>query len=261
MRRRASEISTSSLDERLPVPPADDEVSRLGTTLNAMLERIEDGVARERRFVADASHELRTPLAALRAELELALRRSRTTTELESSIRSAAAETERLSRIADDLLILARADQGTLRLRAEPTDLVDLLETVRSRFDARAELEGRPVTIEAHEAPVANVDRLRLEQAVGNLVDNAFRHGRGPITLTAGRRNGAVELHVLDQGPGFPPEFREHAFEPFSRATPSDDGSGLGLAIVETIARAHEGSVGATLGSDGGADVWISVPL
>jgi two-component system OmpR family sensor kinase len=261
MRRRASEISTSSLDERLPVPAADDEVARLGTTLNSMLARIEDGLARERRFVADASHELRTPLATLRAELELALRRSRTTQEFEASIRSAAAETDRLGRIADDLLILARADQGTLRLRPEPTDLVDLLDAVRGRFDARAELEGRSVTVDADEAPVAKIDRLRLEQALGNLVDNAFRHGRGPITLTAERENGIVEMHVLDHGPGFPPEFREHAFKPFSRAAPSGEGSGLGLAIVETIVRAHEGSVGAGLGRDGGADVWIRLPL
>ena len=261
MRRRASEISMSSLDEHLPVPPADDEVSRLGTTLNAMLERIEDGLARERRFVADASHELRTPLATLQAELELALRRSRTTQELESSIRSAAAETDRLSRIADDLLILARAEQGMLRLRPEPTDLVDLVKTVRARFEARAELEGRSVTVDANEAPVATVDRLRLEQALGNLVDNAFRHGQGPIRITAGGHNGTVELHVLDHGLGFPPEFREHAFEPFSRATPSGEGSGLGLAIVQTIAQAHDGTVGAALGRDGGADVSIRLPL
>ena len=261
MRRRAAEISTSSLDERLPVPPADDEVSRLGRTLNEMLERIEDGVERERRFVADASHELRTPLATLRAELELALRRSRTTKEFESSIRSAAAETDRLSRIADDLLLLARAEQGSLPLRTEPTDLVDVLDAVRDRFDARAELEGRSVEVDTEEAPVAKVDRLRVEQALGNLVDNAFRHGRGPITLTTATHNSSVELHVLDQGPGFAPEFREHAFKPFSRATPSGDGSGLGLAIVETIARAHHGSVGAALGRDGGADVWIRLPL
>jgi two-component system, OmpR family, sensor kinase len=260
MRLRASEISTTSLGERLPVPPADDEVARLGKTLNAMLDRIEDGVARERRFVADASHELRTPLATLRAELELALRRSRTTQELEASVRSAAAETDRLSRIADDLLLLARADRGALRIKREPTDLVDLLEAVRDRFDARAELEGRSVTVDAEET-VAQVDRLRLEQALGNLVDNAFRHGRGAITLAAARHNGAVEVHVLDHGPGFPPEFREHAFKAFSRAAPSGEGSGLGLAIVETITRAHGGSVGAGHGRDGGADVWIRLPL
>ncbi|HEY3051342.1 MAG TPA: ATP-binding protein, partial [Gaiellaceae bacterium] len=250
MRRRAAEISTSSLDERLPVPPADDEVARLGRTLNEMLARLEDGLERERRFVADASHELRTPLATLRAELELALRRSRTTQEFENSIRSAAEETDRLSRIADDLLVLARAEQGTLALRPEPTDLVDVLEKVRDRFGARAELEGRFLAVDADEAPVARVDRLRIEQALGNLVDNAFQHGRGPITITAGRHNSSVELHVLDEGPGLSPEFRDHAFKPFSRAAPAGDGSGLGLAIVETIARAHEGTVGAKLRPD-----------
>jgi signal transduction histidine kinase len=261
MRRRAAEISSTSLDERLPVPPADDEVSRLGRTLNEMLARLEDGLERERRFVADASHELRTPLATLRAELELALRRSRTTQEFENSIRSAAEETDRLSRIADDLLILARAEQGTLALRPEPTDLVDVVEKVRDRFGARAELEGRALNVEADEAPVARVDRLRVEQALGNLVDNAFEHGLGPITITAGQHNSSVELHVLDEGPGLPPDFRDHAFKAFTRATPSGNGSGLGLAIVETIARAHDGTAGAKVRPDGGADVWIRLPL
>ncbi|HKB20056.1 MAG TPA: ATP-binding protein [Gaiellaceae bacterium] len=261
MRRRAAEISASSLHERLPVSPSDDEVSRLGRTLNEMLARLEDGLERERRFLADASHELRTPLATLRAELELALRRSRTTQEFENSIRSAAEETDRLSRIADDLLILARAEQGTLALRPEPTDFLDVVEKVRDRFGARAELEGRSLTVEADDAPVARVDRLRVEQALGNMVDNAFEHGRGPITITAGRQNSSVELHVLDEGPGLAPEFREHAFEAFTRATPSGNGSGLGLAIVETIARAHDGSAGAKVRPEGGADVWIRLPL
>ena len=261
MRRRADEISATSLHERLPVPEADDEVSRLGRTLNEMLARLEDALERERRFVADASHELRTPLATLRAELELALRRSRTTQEFENSIRSAAEETDRLSRIADDLLILARAEQGTLALRAEPTDLVDVVEKVRDRFDARAELEGRSLMVEADEAPVARVDRLRVEQALGNLVDNAFEHGRGRITITAAQQNSSAELHVLDEGPGLPPEFRDHAFKAFTRASASGSGSGLGLAIVETIARAHDGTAGARLRPDGGADVWIRLPL
>ena len=118
MRRRAQEISTASLDERLPVPAARDEVARLGETLNAMLARIEDGLARERRFVADASHELRTPLALLKTELELALRRARSPEELQAAIESAAGETDRLARMADDLLLLARSDQGQLAAAA-----------------------------------------------------------------------------------------------------------------------------------------------
>ncbi|HEU5066402.1 MAG TPA: ATP-binding protein [Gaiellaceae bacterium] len=261
MRRRAAEISSSSLDERLPVPPANDEVARLGETLNEMLERLEDGLERERRFVTDASHELRTPLAMLRTELELALRRARTPEELEQSIRSAAEETDRLSRLADDLLLLARAEQGRLPLRAEPTDLADVLETVRARFDARAELEGRVLEVDLDDSPVARVDRLRLEQALGNLVDNALRHGEGAITISAAARDSSAELHVLDEGPGFPAGFAEHAFEPFSRAAPTGDGSGLGLAIVETIVRAHDGEVTVSSRPGGGADVSIRLRL
>ena len=262
MRRRAAEISTSSMDERLPVSEASDEVARLGKTLNEMLARIEGGLERERRFVADASHELRTPLTMLKAELELALRHARSPEELERSIRSAAEETDRLARIAEDLLLLARAQRGSLQIEPEPTDLVDVLETVTTRFGARAEAEGRLLVVDADDAPVANVDRLRLEQALGNMVDNALRHGSGSITLRASRRNSTAEIHVLDEGPGFPPSFRPLAFERFSRAAgPGAPGSGLGLAIVETIAHAHNGQAEAVNRSGGGADVSITLPL
>jgi signal transduction histidine kinase len=257
MRKRAAEISTSSLAERLPVPSAQDEVSRLGTTLNEMLARLEDGIARERRFVADASHELRTPLALLKTELELALRRARSREELENAVRSAAESTERLSRIAEDLLLLARAEQGRLPLDAAPTDVTDVMATVAERFRSRAESEGRRVSVDADDALVISADRVRLEQALSNIVDNAFRHGRGQITLTAHARSGAAELHVLDEGTGFPPGFVDRAFERFSRADEgrAGDGSGLGLAIVATIARAHRGAARATNREGGGADI------
>jgi two-component system OmpR family sensor kinase len=262
MRRRAADISASSLDERLPVPQTQDEVSRLGETLNEMLTRIADGLARERRFVADASHELRTPLALLKTELELALRRARSREELEASVRAAAEDTERLSRIADDLLLLARAEQGRVPIRREPVDVSDVLEAVAERFRPRAELEGRSVSVEPGDPLVVIGDRLLLEQALGNLVDNAFHHGAGAVRLSASRQNGSAELHVLDGGKGFPPGFLHRAFEPFSRAQKVDtDGSGLGLAIVQTIADAHDGTARAANGDQGGADVWITLSL
>ncbi len=256
MRRRAQEISTSSLDERLPVPATGDEVARLGETLNRMLERIEEGLARERRFVSDASHELRTPLALLKTELELALREGRSPDQLRAAIESAAGETDRLARIADDLLLLARSEQGHLQLRLERLDSGELLRSVARRFSRR----GRP-EVEA-EAGVLEGDRLRLEQALGNLVDNAVRHGGCGVSLRAGRRNGSVELHVLDRGEGFPTAFIERAFERFSRADEGRGGesAGLGLSIVETIARAHGGSAHAANRDGGGADVWIELP-
>jgi two-component system, OmpR family, sensor kinase len=252
MRRRAAEISTTSLDERLPVSETGDEVSRLGETLNEMLARIEDGVLRERRFVADASHQLRTPLALLTTELELACRRDRSPEELRAALESAAESTARLSRLADNLLLLARADEEGVPLKVEATDLGDLAQHVGKRYGIRVRAE--PLVVSA--------DPLRVEQALTNMVDNALRYGAGEVTLTATRRNGSAELHVLDQGRGFPAEFVAHAFGRFSRADSSTaDGSGLGLAIVETIARAHGGEAHAENRPGGGADVWLALPL
>ena len=262
MRRRAAEISTSSLDERLPTPPAHDEVSRLAETLNEMLARLEDGLLRERRFVADASHELRTPLALLKTELELALRHARSREELENAIRSAADETDRLARLADDLLLLARAERGHLPLQPEPVDVGDVLETVAARFHTRAEAQARSVSVDLGAPLVVTADRLRLEQALANMVDNSLRYGDGRVVLSAAASNGAIELHVVDEGTGFPPGFLERAFERFSRADESRgaDGSGLGLAIVATIAGAHAGTAGAANRDRRGADVWLSLP-
>jgi signal transduction histidine kinase len=227
----------------------------------AALRPFEAGVERERRFVANASHELRTPLALLKTELELALRRGRNREELEQTIRSAAAESDRLGRLADDLLLLARSDDGRLPLRLEPVDVDDLLGSVATRFRPRADAEQRSLGVGDLSARVVVADRLRLEQALGNMVDNAFVHGAGAVRLTAVSQNGSVELHVADEGPGFPPDFLGRAFERFSRAgeARARGGSGLGLAIVDTVARAHRGSAHAANRDGGGADVWMTL--
>ena len=262
MRRRASEISASTPGQRLPVPPANDEVSRLGETLNEMLDRLEAALARERRFVADASHELRTPLSLLRTELELAMRRTRTTEELEAAVRSAAEETDRLSQLAEDLLVLARADETGLPLRPMRCDVEELFERVGKRFGRRAAEAGRAIEVDGDVGLSVNGDPLRLEQALANLVENALRHGSGIIRLTAASDHQRIELHVVDQGSGFSEAFLAGAFEPFSRGDESRSrgGAGLGLAIVDVIARAHGGSAHAA-NVDGGADVWLSLPL
>jgi signal transduction histidine kinase len=251
MRRRAAEISASSLDERLPVSEGRDEVARLGRTLNAMLARLESGVARERRFVADASHQLRTPLALLKAELDLALGRARSADELRAALTAAAETSDQLSRLAEDLLLLARAEEGRVELKRDQVDVADLLQNVGDRFGV--EVDAAPIVLSA--------DRLRLEQALGNMVDNALRHGGGRVTLSAEARNGTTELHVLDEGAGFPEGFVSRAFERFSRVDAGlAGGSGLGLAIVETIASAHGGRAHAANRAGGGADVWLALP-
>ncbi len=261
MRRRAEAVSATS-PGRLPVPPARDEISALAITLNEMLARLEAAFEHERRFVADASHELRTPLALLRTELELALRRPRSHEELEDAIRSAAEETERLTRLAEDLLLIARSDQGALPLRHEAIEVGELLERVRGRFAGRAAALGRELVVERTDELLLDSDPVRLEQALGNLVDNALSHGLGQVRLAARSHDGVVELHVTDEGDGFPDSFLERAFDRFSRADDARTmhGTGLGLAIVALIAHAHDGEAHAENRERGGADVWIAFP-
>jgi heavy metal sensor kinase len=262
MRRTAARVSLTTPGERLPVPPARDEIARLGETLNEMLDRQEAAFARERTFVTDASHELRTPLAILRTELELALRSGRSPAELEAAVRSAAEETDRLSQLAEDLLVIARSDQGRLPVQLHEVPVEHLLGRVRDRFERRASAAGRGVRIEPPPRVELVVDPLRLEQAVGNLVENALRHGGGEIVLAVEAHAQQLELHVRDRGPGFPADFLDSAFERFTRADPARTrgGAGLGLAIVAAIASAHGGSCGACNRPDGGADVWVALP-
>ena len=263
MRGEAAEISRLGSGRRLTVPPAGDELSRLGGTLNEMLERLEGSAERERGFVASASHELRTPLALLKAELELALRQGRTADELRDAVASAAGESDRLVQLAEDLLVLARADEGRLPVRPERLDSAELLSSTARRFESRAAEAGRELRVVPGEGFELHADRLRAEQALANLVDNAFRHGDGPVELAAERSDGAVRLHVRDRGPGFDPALNGQAFERFTRGdrARSRGGTGLGLAIVDAIARSHGGRAAAGGREDGpGADVWIELP-
>jgi signal transduction histidine kinase len=277
MRHRAARILPASVGKRLPVPRPNDEVRWLGQTLNEMLARLEGGLERERAFVADASHELRTPLTILKSELELALRGSQDQAALRSAIESAADETDRLIALANDLLVIASAEQGRLPVRTEELAVDELFASLASRFAQRAggahngvshrpngASHERDAFFEISVPPGLRVraDRQRLEQALGNLVDNALRYGGSPVRLCAIAVDGVVELHVIDHGPGFPAPFVPHAFERFSRpeGDRSQPGNGLGLAIVDAIARAHGGRTEATNATDAGADVALVLP-
>jgi two-component system, OmpR family, sensor kinase len=262
MRARAAEISAAAPRARLPVPAADDEIGRLGSTLNAMLERLGEALEHERRFVADASHELRTPLSILKTELELALGEGRTREELHAALASAADETDRLTQLSEDLLVLAQSDRGRLPVSVQAVSVRTVLEDVSARFALRAHASGREIEIACAEDLRASVDRLRIEQAIGNLLDNSLRYGAGVIELRAERAGKSLVLVVLDSGRGFPNGFAERAFERFSRPSATHDGAGagLGMAIVESIAAAHGGSATAGNATGGGAFVRLELP-
>jgi signal transduction histidine kinase len=264
LRAEASALSLAEPSRRLPVPETGDELQRLAETLNGMLDRVYEALERERRLVDEASHELRTPLGVVQAELDLALREPRSREELEAALRSITQETERLRRLTEDLLVLARSDRGRIPVHRADVDLSEILERVAREFADRASRAG--VEIRVTGAPVrARLDGDRVRQAVENLVANAIRHADrgGIVEVTAVREADALRIVVRDPGPGFAEDVLDRAFEPFARADGdrANDGAGLGLAIVRAVAEAHGGSATARNLDGGGAEVSIEVPV
>jgi two-component system OmpR family sensor kinase len=265
MRREAEAISMSEPDRRLPVPPSRDELARLGTTLNSMLDRLQQAFERERRFVDDASHELRTPLSILKMELDLALARSRTPEELESALRNASEEADRLVRLAEDLLVLARSQRERLPIHRESVALGDLVSRTCAAYESRAAAIGVRLEVSVPDGEVA-VDPARLRQALENLLDNALRHtpAGGVVEVTGTVEGRQLTVVVQDSGPGFTGAILDKAFEPFAATDNGSggngEGAGLGLAIVQAIAKAHGGEVSADNAPTGGARLTLSLP-
>jgi signal transduction histidine kinase len=265
MRREAAAISVSQPSRRLPVPAAKDEIARLGRTLNSLLDRLQDARDREQRLLDDASHELRTPLSILKAELDLTLSRTREPQELEAALRSASEETDRLARLAEDLLVLSRARAGDFRIQRINTFLPDLLGRACAGHQARAQDRGARIecTAPAVEIPV---DPMRVRQALDNLLDNAIRYGpetggliRVQVTVSA----EMATVRMENAGPGFGDGTLPRAFEAFVRGeidVASHSGAGLGLAIVQAVARAHGGRATAE-NVPGGARVTMTLAL
>ncbi|MEU6068848.1 HAMP domain-containing sensor histidine kinase [Streptomyces sp. NPDC047082] len=242
-RSGAATLADGTQNLRLDVPgDRDDEITRLGHTLNHMLDRLEASAERERRFVADASHELRTPLTLMRAELDVALHRPRSAGELTETLRSVDTEVQHLIDLSNALLDLEELGSTNHVTRA-PVRLADLVDTAVAPHLRTAERAGRELTVKSADTTV-NVDARWLRPAIGNLVDNALHHGHGNVHLTATVHGAGLQLRVTDDGPGFPPEFLPRAFDRFARAEASrtSEGSGLGLAFVHAVATAHGGT-------------------
>jgi two-component system OmpR family sensor kinase len=254
MRRRAAGISDATSGARLPLPPAQDELHRLGETLNGMLDRLDVATRNEREFLSTASHELRTPLAILKAEIEVALRPDSTPADWQFALVSAGEETDRLVRLAEDLLLIARGEARSAPPDVQEVALAELVARVAARVG------GDDVGVSVDPGLGVLVDADSLERALTNLIDNARRHGAAPIAVTARADGEFVELHVNDHGDGFDTEYLPRAFERFTRPPGArGPGAGLGLALVEAVAHAHGGAAGAANAQDG-ADVWLTLP-
>lgn len=266
LRRQVAALSDRDTGATVQVPATHDEIAALAGTMNDLLARLRGALARQRAFVADASHELRTPFAVLRGELELAGRPGRTREELGAAVASAAEEADRLARITDDLLLIARGDEATLRLRPDRTDVTSLLAQSAERAGARAAAAGVACRVEAAPGLTAVVDAGRIRQAVDNLIDNALRFAPRDtdVEISAEAAGPDLVIEVRDRGPGFPAAFLPQAFERFARPDEGRardaGGAGLGLSIVQAIASAHGGRAVAGNRPDGGAVVRLEIP-
>lgn len=247
LRRGAEEITGRAGAGRLPVPASADEIHRLAVTLNGMLDRLESARIRQRAFVSDAAHELRSPLTNIRTELEVAQRLA-DRTDWTAVTTNLLTDTERLSRLVDDLLLLARLDEAPPTRGVGPVELGALLAEVAARYPSP------PVRVTPPPGPLwttGNADELR--RVLANLVDNAVRHAYGSVVLAAGSAAGAGAYHlvtVTDDGPGIPVADRERVFDRFTRLDDGrardDGGAGLGLAIVRELVRRAGGSISLT---------------
>ena len=258
--REAAAISTLDSERQLPVVPGDDEIARLSATLSGMLARLSVAFARERAFVDDASHELRTPIAVLRGEIDLALAAVDNPEEVRQSLLAARGQVARLSRLAEDLLLLARQRDGSLVVHREPVDLTDLVRAetgVLARVTGlRIDVRGDPVIVEA--------DADRLRQVLANLAANSAAAGASTVRVTVLLEPVLARIEWADDGPGFPPDLLGSAFERFVRGGPSrtpSTGAGLGLSIVRAVVTAHAGTAELRNGPPlGGAVVTVRLP-
>jgi len=259
-------ITGQSLNQRLEIGQSSQELATLAETFNELLSRLDASFDTMRRFVADASHEMRTPLAVIRGEADVALGRERSPEEYRESLAVIHDESKRLTRLVDDLLNLARADAGHVKLQVQEFYLNDLLSECCRSVQALA--AAKDLTLECRcgdDAPFRGDEEL-LRRLVLNLLDNAIRYTprQGRVTVLLERAGDLLEIRVSDTGVGIPPEAAPHVFERFYRADVSrsrtDGGFGLGLAIVQWIAESHHGSVGVESTPGAGSTFTVLLP-
>lgn len=265
--RTAREINAGDLHRRVPIPHAKDEVYDLALTLNDMIGRLDQSFAQQRRFVADASHELRTPVTVIRTITDIALENALTLDEYNGILRDVNCETERLGQLINDLLALARADEGYLSLDCEPVRLDLLALDVAATLEPLALERGITLDVEAPAPATVSGDTARLIQMMMGLVDNAltYTNAGGTVILSVTCDKENARYAVCDTGIGIAPEDVAHIFERFYRADPARSraagGSGLGLSIVDWIVRSHHGSITVESQERQGSTFTVTLPL
>jgi signal transduction histidine kinase len=259
IRAEVADISGRALDRRVPVPPRRDEIGRLASTMNEMLDRLQAASERQRKFVADASHELQSPIAALRTQLEVAIAQP-ATTDWAATSSDLLAESRHMERLVRDLLFLARSDGEEGVRRIEPVDLDDIVleEATRLRSTAQVRVDASGVSA----APLSG-NRDELTRLVRNLLENAEHHAESRVRIRLSAEGREIILMVEDDGPGVPPAERERIFQRFTRLDEArsrhNGGTGLGLAIVKEIAERHGGTV-CVENADPGARFVVRLP-
>jgi heavy metal sensor kinase len=263
----AERITSRNLSERLPAPQTGDEIERLSVGLNRMIARLDESFQHIHRFSADASHELRTPLTILRGELEAAVQQPQITPELRETLGSALEETERLSRIVESLMAIARLDAGEAKVELAHFDLAELTSSTTEQMRLLAEDKNIALRCEAKQHVGIEGDRSRLKQVIVNLVDNAIKYtpAGGHVGVKVYASNGCGVLEVNDDGVGIPAEALPHIFERFYRADKARSrqmgGAGLGLSIIKAIVTAHGGQVNVESVEGRGSRFLVELPI
>ncbi len=265
---QTKKISADKLGERLAIENSEDELGKLGTVFNAMLGRLQAAFDQLRRFTSDASHELRTPLTAIRSVGEVALQDQRSPAEYRDVIGSMLEEVDRLTRLAESLLALSRADAGHVQLQREDIGLLRLAEEASSVVEVLAEEKRQQIDIAGNANLLVSVDRLILRQAIVNLLDNAIKYSPAGSQILVRVKSGGerqIFLEVIDQGPGIPSEHQPHVFDRFFRVdkarTREWGGAGLGLSITRWAVEIHGGEITLESEEGKGSTFRVSLPL
>ena len=267
MTAAARRISAEHLSQRLEETGTGDELDNLAKTLNQMLSRLDSAFTQIRRFSADASHELQTPLTILKGELEVVLRSTRTPGEYQATLESALEEVDRITRLVEGLMLLARAEAGVLRMDRQELDLGQVLEEVYLRLKPLADSRAIELRLGSIEPIGIRGDRDLLQRMTSNLVDNAIKYtaAEGRVTLELKREGSRAFILVSDTGIGVPAEERGHIFQAFYRTSQArclaEQGTGLGLAIAQSIAAAHGGAIEVENVAGGGSSFRVQIPI